>query len=380
MFAAHDQHLYIHIPYCEKKCPYCDFNSIAGRDDEHQAYVQALLKELELYRGKQYRTLFIGGGTPSHLDRRALDHLLRGIRERIHLHPDYEWTCEVNPGSSDSSCFDLLQQYGVNRISMGVQSTHDHHLAFLGRVHNRQSAWQALHLAQSMFHRVSCDLIFGLPNQTQEELIADLNWYQQFHLQHASVYHLTIEPGTEFHGLYQRGIHQQRAQEDSWDLFRCVQQQLTDFGFQAYETSNFCYPDQACQHNLAYWYQRDYDAVGAGAVSTVHGLRETRHKHPGKYIDAIQQQGTAIAASETLHLNDIIIEAWMLGLRLIRGVDLQHLRRLGDSDERWSQQAALLKQQGFIDWNNDYLWICDDARAMQDHITAQLMPESDADV
>ena len=377
MFEANDQHLYIHIPYCEKKCPYCDFNSIAGRDDEHQAYVDALLKELDLYRGKRYRTLFIGGGTPSHLERKALDHLLRGIRERIHLHPDYEWTCEVNPGSSDQSCFDLLQQYGINRISMGVQSTHDHHLAFLGRVHNRQTAWEALNLAHSMFPRVSCDIMFGLPNQSTEELIADLQWYQQFNLQHASVYHLTIEPGTEFHGLYQRGIHQQREQEDSWDLFRCVQEQLQSFGFQAYETSNFCHPDQACQHNLAYWTQRDYDAVGAGAVSTIKGLRETRLKHPGKYIDAIHQQGTAIASSENLYLHDIIIEAWMLGLRLIRGVDLQHIRRLGDKDQRWLDDAQQLKQQGFIDWDHNYLWIHEDARAMQDHITAQLMPDSD---
>ena len=376
MFANTDQHLYIHVPYCAKKCPYCDFNSIAGRDHEHQDYVAALLKELDLYRGKRYRTIFIGGGTPSHLERSALNTLLHGIRTRIHLHEDYEWTCEVNPGSSDQTCFDLLQQHGVNRISMGVQSTHDHHLSFLGRIHDKKTAWEALNLAQSMFPRVSCDIIFGLPNQSTAELIADLQWYQQFNLQHASVYHLTIEPGTEFHGLYKRGIHKEIPQEDSWDLFRCVRDELQKLGLDSYETSNFCSEGQACQHNLAYWLQRDYDAVGAGAVSTYKGLRETRHKHPEQYIKAIHDDGQAIWQSEQLSIEDCIVEAWMLGLRLKRGVDLKHIRQLGDPDERWLEQAHTLQAQGYIDFNTEYVWIRDEARAMQDHITATLMPGS----
>ena len=174
------------MPYCAAKCPYCDFNSIAGRDQEHGAYVAALLTELRRLPTGPYRTIFIGGGTPSLLSAPLLAELLVGIRRHIQLAQDYEWTCEANPGSADAEKFALLAAHGVNRLSLGVQSTHDHHLRFLGRVHDQAQAERALELATAAVPRVSADLIMGLPGQTIAELESDLTLYRRHGLQHAT--------------------------------------------------------------------------------------------------------------------------------------------------------------------------------------------------
>ncbi len=374
MFASTDQHLYIHVPYCALKCPYCDFNSIAGREDEQAAYVSALLQELEQYRGRRYRSLFIGGGTPTFLKPQHLETLLRGIRSCIDLAEHYEWTCEANPGSTDRQQLQLLKDHGVNRVSIGVQSTHAKHLQFLGRIHSADEAHQAIELACQLFDAVSCDLIFGLPDQSAEEIRADLTLYKSYQLQHASVYHLTIEPGTEFHGLYQRGRYQEIDQDLSWELLQMVSDTMHGYGLDAYETSNFAAPGQACLHNLAYWLQRDYDAVGAGAVSTVKGLRQTRLKHPAQYIQAITDTGHAIWQEEQLSLHDSIAETWMLGLRLMQGVSTQRLEQLGDSATRWQGQAQSFIDQGLLEKENEYIKLTKIGRPLQDHITMKLIP------
>ncbi len=373
MFSASDQHLYVHIPYCAKKCPYCDFNSIAGRDDEQAAYVDALLKELDKHQHKSYRTIFIGGGTPTHLDAPLLEKLLIGMRERIALDDTYEWTCEANPGSTDQEQLQILKDHGVNRISIGIQSTHQHHLEFLGRIHNKAEAMHALELACSLFPAVSCDFIFGLPEQTEAELLTDLQVYETYQLQHASVYHLTIEPGTEFHGLYQRGVYEEIDQDSSWHLLSCVRDRLAALELHAYETSNFATADNACLHNLAYWQQRDYDAVGAGAVSTRKSLRQTRYRHPQQYIEAINNNEDAIWQAEQLSLQDRLNEAWMLGLRLIQGVKKQTLQQFGDDEQRWRPLIDDFKQQAYMSEDNTHIRLTDSGRPLQDYITSNLL-------
>ena len=205
MATTEPRSLYLHVPYCAAKCPYCDFNSIAGRDEEHERYVDALLQEVKRLPPGPYDTLFIGGGTPTLLAPSLLERLLNGLRSHLHLADGYEWTCEANPGSADGERFALLAAHGVNRVSVGVQSTHDHHLRFLGRVHNASEADRVIDLATKHFPRVSADLIMGLPEQTAEELRADLALYRRHGLHHASIYHLTYESGTEFHARRARG-------------------------------------------------------------------------------------------------------------------------------------------------------------------------------
>ena len=372
------RHLYLHIPYCAAKCPYCDFNSIAGRDDEHAAYVTALLAEARRLPRGPYDTVFIGGGTPSILKAVLLERLLIGLREHFQLADGYEWTCEANPGSADAERFALLAAHGVNRLSLGIQSTHDHHLRFLGRVHNASEAERAIALACAAVPRVSADLIMGLPGQTAAELDVDLALYKRHGLAHASVYHLTYEPGTEFHARRARGELRDITPENSRALFAQAWDALTALGLAAYETSNFAKPGQESRHNLAYWLGRDYHAAGAGAVSTVAGERLTREKHPAAYIAAITAGGDAGWRRERLTATERLAETWMLGLRLAQGVELSALAARGDQVERWRPRVDALISEGLLEERDGYLRLTRAGRPVQDEVTVYVMPAGQA--
>ncbi len=368
------RHLYLHVPYCAAKCPYCDFNSIAGRDAEHAAYVDALLVEVARLPRGPYDTVFIGGGTPTLLGAQLLARLMRGLAEHLHLADGYEWTCEANPGSSDAERFAILAEHGVNRLSLGVQSTHDHHLKFLGRVHGAAEADRAIELARRVVPRVSADLIMGLPGQTDAELRQDLQLYRRHDLAHASVYHLTYEPGTEFHARRGRGELHDIAPEDSRRQFDLLWDAFAGLGLDAYETSNFARTGQASRHNLAYWQRRDYHAAGAGAVSTVGGLRVTREKHPASYITAITSGSDAAWKREEITAKERLRETWMLGLRLMQGVALAEVAAQGDSLTRWRARADALITEGLIDEHQGHLRLTRSGRPVQDEVTVYLMP------
>jgi len=366
--------LYLHIPYCAAKCPYCDFNSIAGREDEHAAYVAALLAEVRRLPPGPYDTVFIGGGTPTMLGPRLLERLLAGVRAHIRLADGWEWTCEANPGSADAERFAILAAHGVNRLSLGVQSTHAHHLRFLGRVHDAAEAERAIAAACAAVPRVSADLMFGLPGQSVAEVEADLALYRRHRLGHASVYHLAFEPGTEFHARRSRGELAEIDGDASRELIELVAERLAGLGLAAYETSNFARPGEECRHNLAYWRLHDYHAAGAGAVSTVAGARLTREKHPAAYIAAIAAGGDAAWRREELTPRERLREAWMLGLRLSEGVDLAHLASLGDETSRWLPAARQLADLDLVILTADRLRLAPRARHAQDEVTVRLMP------
>ena len=368
------RHLYLHVPYCAAKCPYCDFNSIAGRDAEHAAYVDALIAEVRRLPRGPYDTVFIGGGTPTLLGAALLARLLAGVRQHILLAEGYEWTCEANPGSSDAERFAVLAEHGVNRLSLGVQSTHNHHLRFLGRVHDASEADRAIDLARRAVPRVSADLIMGLPGQTDAELRQDLTLYRRHDLSHASVYHLTYEPGTEFHARRGRGELHDIAPEDSRRQFELLWDAFTELGLAAYETSNFARVGQESRHNLAYWRQRDYHAAGAGAVSTVAGVRVTREKHPAAYITAITAGDAAAWKNEEITPAERLRETWMLGLRLISGVPLAEVLAHGDATTRWRPRADALISEGLIDERDGHLRLTRAGRPVQDEVTVYLMP------
>ena len=367
-------HLYLHVPYCAAKCPYCDFNSIAGREAEHAAYVEALIREVATLPPGPYATVFLGGGTPTALGAPLLDRLLAGVRRHIRLAPGHEWTCEANPGSADAERFRILAAHGVNRLSLGVQSTHAHHLRFLGRIHSPAEAEAAIAAACAAVPRVSADLMFGLPGQSAGEILADLGLYRRHALDHASVYHLAYEPGTEFHARRQRGELAEIADHSSRDLLALVADHLAGLGLELYETSNFARPGQACRHNLAYWRLRDYQAAGAGAVSTVEGVRLTREKHPGRYIEAMTTTGAAPWHREELTRLERIREAWMLGLRLADGVDSGLLTSLGDSPARWQPLCGPLCDLGLVELAPGRIRLSRTGRPVQDEVTVQLMP------
>lgn len=296
--------LYIHIPWCVQKCPYCDFNSHALKGEvPHDDYVAHLLADLDadlhLTAGREVRTIFIGGGTPSLLSATAMQNLLDGVRARLPLAADAEITMEANPGTVEADRFSAYQRAGVNRISIGVQSFSAQKLERLGRIHGPQEAKRAAHLAADLNLRsFNLDLMHGLPDQTLEEALDDLRQAIALNPPHLSWYQLTIEPNT----MYASRPPTLPDDDALWDIFEQGDQLLTAAGYLQYETSAYAKPGYQCQHNLNYWRFGDYLGIGCGA----HGkltqsdgqiLRTVKTKHPrgymqSRYMDKMHQVET----------------------------------------------------------------------------------------
>ena len=289
--------LYIHIPWCVQKCPYCDFNSHALKGEvPHQEYVEHLLKDLDdslhLVQGRKLSTIFIGGGTPSLLSSQAMQHLMDGVRERIPLSTGCEVTMEANPGTVEAERFSGYQQAGINRISIGVQSFDAEKLTRLGRIHGPQEAERAAQLATGLGLRsFNLDLMHGLPDQSIEQALDDLRQAIALNPPHLSWYQLTIEPNT----LFASRPPKLPDDDDLWDIFEQGDQLLRDAGYEQYETSAYAKPGYRCEHNLNYWRFGDYLGIGCGAhgkITLADGkiMRTVKTRHPkgfmrGEYLD-----------------------------------------------------------------------------------------------
>ncbi|WP_435952184.1 radical SAM family heme chaperone HemW [Dryocola sp. BD626] len=284
--------LYIHIPWCVQKCPYCDFNSHALKGDvPHDEYVSHLLRDLDndapMAQGREIKTIFIGGGTPSLLSSEAMQNLLDGVRARLPLAADAEITMEANPGTVEADRFVGYQRAGVNRISIGVQSFSEPKLKRLGRIHDAGEAKRAANLASGLGLRsFNLDLMHGLPDQSLEEALDDLRQAIELNPPHLSWYQLTIEPNTLF------GSRPPKLPDDDalWDIFEQGDRLLTAAGYRQYETSAYAKPGYQCQHNLNYWRFGDYLGIGCGAHGKItfedgRILRTAKTRHPRGYME-----------------------------------------------------------------------------------------------
>ena len=318
--------LYVHIPWCVRKCPYCDFNSHErGAALPEKDYVDALVADLEELLpsvwGRRLGTVFIGGGTPSLFSPESIDRLLSEVRARLPLEPAAEITLEANPGTVEAARFRGYRQAGVNRLSLGVQSVDDRMLAALGRIHSADEARRAVALALREFDNVNVDLMYGLPGQTLAQARADIGEAARFGTPHVSAYQLTIEPNTVFWSK-----RPSLPEHDlGADMGLAVEETLGAAGFEHYETSAFALPGRRCRHNLNYWEFGDYLGIGAGA----HGKlsfpdRVTRHariKQPREYLQA--RAGT-VAEQRQIGPDELPFEFMLNALRLVDGfaVDL----------------------------------------------------------
>lgn len=316
--------LYIHIPWCIRKCPYCDFNShqIPSNIPEND-YITALLADLEQdiprVSGRTIRTLFIGGGTPSLLSPDAIDKLLSGIRARIPVAAGAETTLEANPGTIDNTRFQGFQEAGINRLSLGIQSFNDTALQKLSRIHGRKQAIKAIEMArQAGFKKINLDIMFGLPTQTIEAALEDLRTAITYQPPHLSWYQLTIEPNTLFY-------HQPPPLPDDdllWEMQTAGQKYLAEQGYYQYEISAYAKPGQQCLHNLNYWKFGDYIGIGAGAHSKITEpstiTRLTKQRHPHTYLQTAHT-GTVITNCTTLTEKEVVLEFMINALRLFEG-------------------------------------------------------------
>lgn len=315
--------LYIHIPWCVRKCPYCDFNSHESRGEiPQQAYIDALIRDLEQVLpavwGRRISSVFFGGGTPSLFAAESVDQILCRVRALLPISPNVEITLEANPGTVETGRFKEFKDAGINRISLGIQSFNDAHLQALGRIHDSVEARKAANIALTIFDNVNLDLMYALPNQSTEQALQDIASAASFAPQHISAYHLTIEPNTAFH-------HKPPILPDddaSSEMQNKIENTLAAAGYAHYETSAFSQPNKQCRHNLNYWQFGDYLGIGAGAHSKItrHDsiFRQARLKHPASYMQATENS-THIESEQKLTRQDVGFEFMMNALRMTNG-------------------------------------------------------------
>jgi oxygen-independent coproporphyrinogen-3 oxidase len=321
--------LYVHLPWCVKKCPYCDFNSHAPQGVlPTAAYVDALLLDLEndlpLVWGRPVHSVFFGGGTPSLFSAWEIDRLLAGVRSRLPLVPAAEITLEANPGTIEHDSFSAYRDAGVNRVSLGVQSFNDAALGRIGRIHGRaevETAIESIH--QAGLDNFNLDLMFGLPQQTPEEALEDIREALQHEPAHLSHYQLTLEPNTAFHA------HPPKlpAEDECWEMQEACSGLLREQGFEQYEISAWARPGKQCAHNLNYWRYGDYLGIGAGAHGKITSLAEqsirrfSKHRNPTAYLQATGH-GCWHAEDREVEERDRAFEFFLNQLRLRAGVQL----------------------------------------------------------
>lgn len=317
--------LYIHIPWCVRKCPYCDFNSHEARGVfPENEYVAALIRDLEmalpLIWGRKVYTVFFGGGTPSLLSGEGVTEILRQVRMLLPLDINAEITLEANPGTVEADKFAAFREAGVNRLSMGIQSFNDKHLQALGRIHSADEAKRAIEIAQQHFDNINLDLMYALPTQTLDEAILDVRTALQYKPQHLSCYHLTLEPNTQFH-------HNPPVLPDddaSAEMQQSIETLLAAHGYEHYETSAFAQAKRRAKHNLNYWQFGDYLGIGAGAHSKLSFpdkvLRQARYKQPQAYMQQAAA-GAPIQTEQEVGVDALPFEFMMNTLRLNEGFD-----------------------------------------------------------
>lgn len=324
--------VYIHWPYCQSKCPYCDFNShpVRGAEVEDQSrWAQAYAREIkhyaELLPGRRVTSVFFGGGTPSLMEPQTVAAVLGAIQRGWALAGDAEITLEANPGSVEARKFAGFRAAGVNRLSLGVQSLRDEALAFLGRKHNAAEARRAIAIAAENFPRFSFDLIYARQGQTLTAWEEELREALQLAGEHLSLYQLTIEPGTQFHTRAGRGEELTASEEPAVAMYERTQEILRDAGLPAYEVSNHAKPGAESRHNLAYWRYEDYIGVGPGAHGRYRPDNRTiaaeNHRAPEVWLDEVGKHGHGHRTGDALAAADTWREALMMGMRLAEGIN-----------------------------------------------------------
>src|SRR5688572_8697312 len=318
--------LYIHVPWCVRKCPYCDFNSHETRGEiPEAAYIDALIADLDaalpLVWGRRVYTIFFGGGTPSLLSAGAIDSILSAVRARVPLAVDAEITLEANPGTFEAEKFAAYRAAGVNRLSIGIQSFDPRHLRALGRIHDAAEARRAIEIARATFDNFNLDLMYALPLQTADDVRSDIEEALSFAPAHLSVYHLTIEPNTYFHR------HPPRVPDsDAAALMQdIVEGMLAGAGYEHYETSAYARAGMRSRHNLNYWTFGDYLGIGAGAHSKLSFperiVRQARYRQPREYMERTAA-GDAVQTAHDVTARDVPFEFMMNALRLTDGFPL----------------------------------------------------------
>ena len=345
--------VYVHIPFCVRKCHYCDFNSGPLSEPARRLYLEALTEEIHntSWRGRPARTVFFGGGTPSELTIVELQELVSALTQTFALEQGAEWSIECNPGTMSRGYYPALRELGFNRVSLGVQSFKDSHLRTLGRIHDAEEARTAYReFRQSGFDNVNLDLMFALPGQTLGEWRADLEEALRLSPEHLSLYNLTIEPGTEFGNRLAAGELEETDEDLAADMYELTMDLTRAAGYQQYEISNYSREGRECAHNLIYWRNQPYLGFGVSASSFVEGTRWTHTANLREYVRTASSGQVTRASEENLTDREALGEEIMLGLRTEEGISPTALssRYSYDVDSLFSPIFETLGQHGLL--------------------------------
>ena len=369
--------LYVHWPFCVRKCPYCDFNSHVRASIDQDSWREALLADLaheaRLLPGRKLTSIFFGGGTPSLMHPGTAAALIEAAREHWPSAHDLEITLEANPNSVEAARFADLAGAGVNRLSLGLQSFDDQALAFLGRAHSANEGLAALEMAQKHFRRVSFDLIYALPRDTEESWSNALGRALALGTSHLSLYELTIEPGTRFATMVAKGEFEPLDVDGAAALYEITDAMTASAGMPAYEISNHARTGQESRHNLTYWRYGDYVGVGPGAHGRRLGMRTVRHRKPENFLSAVERNSHGLAEEAQLNAQEAVDEALVMGLRLSEGVDAAAIAsRFGFDDiVDWTRVERLVRS-GHLKRQGRRIAATAAGRLLLDHILAEI--------
>ena len=338
--------LYIHIPFCIKKCAYCDFVSFPDCDGDFERYVDALISEMESYKGTEIDTVFIGGGTPSVLPSYLISKLCDAVNDNFVLSDDAEWTIEINPGTVTAEKIQAMLCGGINRVSVGVQSFNDNELQAVGRIHNsREAVSTVIELSSAGFTNISIDLMASLPYQTEGSFKASLKTAVSLPVTHISVYSLIVEDGTPIKEKYDSGEYETPDEDDDRDMYSFTAGFLKQHGFSRYEISNYAKPFYESRHNLKYWECDEYIGIGVAAHSYIDGVRSYNTGVLSEYLNGVTETGR-----DVLEDSDKMGEFMMLGLRKTQGVSKKEFyKRFGCIPEDiWGDAIDKFVKTGFM--------------------------------
>ncbi len=353
--------IYLHWPFCAAKCPYCDFNShVRHKPVDQSRFASAFEREIAhmaaMQPGKQVSSIFFGGGTPSLMEPETVERILAAVHGAWDVGEGIEITLEANPTSVEAGRFKAYREAGVNRVSLGVQSLHDEQLKFLGRMHTANEARAAIELARDIFPRLSFDLIYARPEQTNQAWQQELELAIQLAADHLSLYQLTIEQGTPFYDLHRSGKIKTPNAEQAAQLYELTQEITMNAGLPAYEISNHSKPGHESRHNLTYWRFGTWAGIGPGA----HGrliMNDGRHattaeRHPENWLSLVEKQGHGMVENEVLTLEDTSDEMLLMGLRLLEGLDIERYERLSQTTIDPERLGDMI-EHGMIEQLND---------------------------
>ena len=368
--------LYVHWPFCVSKCPYCDFNShVRSSIDQHEwrdALLADLAYEASVLPSRTLTSIFFGGGTPSLMEPGTVAAVIGAARQQWQAADDIEITLEANPNSVESARFADLAAAGVNRLSLGLQSFDDASLAFLGRAHSANEGEQALDIAQKHFPRVSFDLIYALPGDTEAGWSDTLNKAIGKGTSHLSLYQLTIEPGTRFASMVAKHEFEPLGGDEAANLFELTAERSAAAGMPAYEVSNHARAGEESRHNLTCWRYGDYAGVGPGAHGRRLGTRTVRHRKPENFLSGMRRNGHGMVEEETLTPAEAADEALVMGLRLSEGIDPQGMSQRFGKPIVDEAAVSRLIGSGHLKLEGDRLCTTPSGRLLLDRVLAEI--------